>query len=482
MYEQLPPGYERQDDDPYQAYRRQASPGRGTRFSFDRALRLFLGLLTAGAVAWVLWYFANLVIYLVIGVLLSYVMRPVVDRLQGLGLGRISAILVTFVLVFGTLTVLLTELAPFTARQLSDLSEQLSLDRAAQVVRVEAGRQTARPALSAGDLVVGVDGKPWQGYEQLEALIEAKQPGEQVLLHVEGQDGARRTVYVMVRPVAAPGEGLPAPPEDDGPLRVEALGLTVREVAVSEAAEAIERRIRDVLPVEKGSLLRGIYTSIDRLFQEERITEFAGSLVGLFTDLFYAVIVIPFVAFFGLKDGMRIRHALLGFVPNRYFEITLAIVEKIEAIIGRYFKAILVQGMAVALVASLLLSVVGLKYAVAVGVFTGLANTIPYFGPFMGFLAGALVGVLQTGDFSLVPGVLVAMALTQVTDNVFFQPFLFSRAAQMHPLVILFAVLMGAQLGGIVGMLVAIPVTTIVRVIIEQVLWSLRNYRILQNV
>jgi predicted PurR-regulated permease PerM len=73
------------------------------------------------------------------------------------------------------------------------------------------------------------------------------------------------------------------------------------------------------------------------------------------------------------------------------------------------------------------------------------------------------------------------MGLTQLADNVLLQPIIFSRAAQAHPLVILFVVLIGAQLAGILGMLIAIPLATTVRVVIEQVLWSLRNYRILRS-
>ena len=76
--------------------------------------------------------------------------------------------------------------------------------------------------------------------------------------------------------------------------------------------------------------------------------------------------------------------------------------------------------------------------------------------------------------------ILIAMGITQVMDNIFFQPLIFSRAARAHPLIILFVVLVGAQLAGIVGMLVAIPLTTTIRVIIEQITWSVRNYRILQ--
>ena len=177
---------------------------------------------------------------------------------------------------------------------------------------------------------------------------------------------------------------------------------------------------------------------------------------------------------------LRRRRSFLRLVPNRYFEVTLAILDKVESSLGRYLRALLVQCSAVAGVASLLLSLTGLDYAIAVGIFAGLANSIPYFGPAVGFIAGSLVGVAQTGDLSLITPVLIAMVLTQLSDNLIFQPFIFSKAAQAHPLVILFVVLIGAQLAGIVGMLVAIPLTTVLRVIVSEVFWSVRHYRILR--
>jgi len=91
-----------------------------------------------------------------------------------------------------------------------------------------------------------------------------------------------------------------------------------------------------------------------------------------------------------------------------------------------------------------------------------------------------VVAVVQTGDFALIFWVFLAMGATQLMDNVLFQPIIFSRAAQTHPLVILFVVLIFAQLGGIVGMIIAIPLLTTVRVLIQEVLWSLRTYRILE--
>lgn len=350
---------------------------RPSRFTPERVVRTLLWILLVVTVLVVAWYFSRLVIYLIVGAALAYMLQPLVDKVQSVGVGRISAILLTFIVVFGGLSILLRYLVPFVASQVTEIS------------------QLVTPS----------------GIRSVLESIEDR---------------------------------LPATFQDD-------------------------------------SFASGIETAITTLFEGDKLSSLMGSLVGIFTNLFYAVIVVPFIAFFFLKDGMRIRHSLMTLAPNRYFEITLSIVEKVESNMGRYLKGLLLQCISIATVASILLYFVGLEYALAVGVFTGLANTIPYFGPAMGFLAGAVVGVGQTGDLSLVPGILVAMAVTQIADNVFFQPFIFSKAARAHPLIILFVVLIGAQVAGIVGMLVAIPLTTTIRVLFEQVRWSIKNYRILQH-
>lgn len=357
---------------------------RSTAFTVDRIVRFVLGATVLATVGWMLWYFAGIVLYLVIGGVLAYLLRPLVDRIQSFGLGRVPAILIAFVGLLGVIAVVVTSVLPFVTRQVQDLSQLLTVDTAAYVANL------------------------------IEAQVQSIAPLEQGVLEEN-----------------------------------------VRQLAQS---------------LMQGDLVEG-----------QRVAETLSSVVAVFTNVVYAVVIVPFVTFFLLKDELKIRRSLLHLVPNRYFEVTLSILAKVELNIGRYFRALLVQGSAIALIASVLLWVVGLRGAIAIGIFTGLANTIPYFGPLLGFLAGGLVAIAQTGDVSLVPGVALAMALTQLADNVLLQPLIFSRAAQTHPLVILFVVLAGAQLGGLVGMLVAIPLTTTIRVIAEQLLWSLRNYRILQT-
>jgi predicted PurR-regulated permease PerM len=347
-------------------------------------VRFLLGVGAVAAGAWLLWYFAALVVYLVIGGIFAYLLRPLVDRFQGLGLQRVAAILVTFALVFSIAGVLVTSLVPFLAQQIRELSQLISAETA------------------------------------------------------------------------------------------------------TDAATFVENRLRQNLPLEEGVIVENVQEGVKALMEGDlvegdRVAQTVSSVVSVVTNIVYATIIIPFITFFLLKDGVQLRRQLLHLVPNRYFEVTLSILEKVEANIGRYFRALLIQCTAIAVIASFLLTTAGLQSALAIGIFTGLANTIPYFGPFLGFLGGALVGIAQTGSFALVPGVAIAMLLTQAADNVLLQPVIFSRAAQAHPLVILFVVLVGAQLAGIVGMLIAIPLATTVRVVAEQVFWSIRNYRILRT-
>lgn len=355
---------------------REASPRPPQRGIIERALRIAVALGLAAVILWLLWFFSALVIYLIVGLVLAYLLSPLVDRVQGIGIGRVGAIIIMFLSVLAGLVLLMTFFLPFIVRQVSGLSQLISLELIVQV------------------------------------------------------------------------------------------------------AETIERYSGGILRAE--AVVEAARRALGTLFQDEQMSRTMDALVDLFTDVFYAVLVIPFVTFFVLKDGNKIRHNLLWLVPNRYFEITIALIEKIELNVGRYFRALLLQCTSVAVTATVLLSVVGLDYAIAVGIFTGLANTIPYLGPAMGFVAGTIVSIAQTGDTTLVLGVLVAMMMTQIADNVFFQPLIFARAARTHPLVILFIVLIGAQVAGIVGMLVAIPVSATLRVAASQIHWSVRNYRILR--
>ena len=114
------------------------------------------------------------------------------------------------------------------------------------------------------------------------------------------------------------------------------------------------------------------------------------------------------------------------------------------------------------------LSIAGLENSLSVGISVGIANTIPYFGPIIGYLLSIIISIVETGDFSLVLYCVVAIFIVQMIDNLIFQPYLFSKSADMHPVAILFIILIGAETAGILGMLIAIPLATTIRITISR--------------
>jgi len=250
-----------------------------------------------------------------------------------------------------------------------------------------------------------------------------------------------------------------------------------------ENLEMIARRIETRLSedyqfIPDGFLEANVSAVLSELFDLGKLSTVLSDAVGLFTNIFSAVLVVPFAAFFFLKDGTKIRRDLLQLVPNKYFETTLTLIDKVERRLGLYFRSVLLQSILVAFSSWSTLSIAGLDNSLSVGISVGVANTIPYFGPIIGYVLSIVVSIVETGDFSLILVCMIAIFVVQMLDNLIFQPFLFSRSADMHPVAILFIILIGAETAGIFGMLIAIPIATVVKITINQVSWSFNNYQV----
>jgi predicted PurR-regulated permease PerM len=244
-------------------------------------------------------------------------------------------------------------------------------------------------------------------------------------------------------------------------------------------ANQIELHLRSNFEfIPQGYLADNVAIFVQEIFDFGRVSDLVGDLIGIFTNLFAAFLVIPFATFFFLKDGHKIRRDLLQLVPNKYFETVLSLVDKIETRLGYYFKSVLLQCTLVGIASWLALSVAGLNNAGTVGFTIGVANSIPYFGPIIGYILSIVVGIIETGDFSLVIPCILAVMFAQILDNVVLQPLIFSKSADIHPVAILFIIMIGAQTAGILGMLVAIPIATIIKITVNQITWSFNNYHV----
>jgi predicted PurR-regulated permease PerM len=196
---------------------------------------------------------------------------------------------------------------------------------------------------------------------------------------------------------------------------------------------------------------------------------FVVSFFGNFLVIFSSV---SFIAFFFLKDEELFGRAIKAAIPNKQMGKTDTALTKIKYLLTRYFSSILLQVSLILLYVSLLLSFFGIPNSFLIAFFAAILNVIPYVGPLIGASFAMLVTVSSNldADFYVetlpmlykVAGVFFSM---QLLDGFVLQPYIFSNSVSAHPLEIFLVIIIGAKLGGITGMVVAIPLYTIIRVI-----------------
>jgi predicted PurR-regulated permease PerM len=203
-------------------------------------------------------------------------------------------------------------------------------------------------------------------------------------------------------------------------------------------------------------------------------TVFLGGVVSGLTF----VVIVPFVAFFFLKEGRHLTRKLIELVPNAYFELCLNLLHQINGQIGGYIRGQILATTVVSILAVSGLSIIGVDHPFPLGLLAGLANMIPFLGPLIGIITASAVALATGGGLGLVGEVVIVFLIIQMIDNVIIQPTVVAKSVEMHPLVILFVVMVGSQLMGIVGMLIAVPLTGILKVSGQTVYDGVRGYRL----
>jgi len=154
-------------------------------------------------------------------------------------------------------------------------------------------------------------------------------------------------------------------------------------------------------------------------------------------------------------------------IPTRFVETTLSLVSEIDEILGRYIRGQLVESMFVAAMSTIGLLIIGVDYAFLIGILAGLGNLIPYLGPVVGALPAIVVAFAKFHSMGPVLQVLLVFALVQIIDNNIVQPLVFSRGVQLNAVIVIFVLMAGAQVGGVLGMFLAVPVACIVKVVLS---------------
>jgi len=199
------------------------------------------------------------------------------------------------------------------------------------------------------------------------------------------------------------------------------------------------------------------------------------SLVVSFLPLFMYIVIIPFATFFLLMDEYRIKKAFLGMVPNRYFEVSLNLIHSLNQQFGWLLGGMLITAVIMSVVISFLLWLIGLEYPILLGTFSGLANLIPYAGPIVGSFAAFFIALITGSPNMAYLYIIFVFALANLIENVLIQPIILARAANLHPLTVIFLIMVGSKFGGILGMLVAVPPARLIQVAIRIVIHELKR-------
>jgi len=195
-------------------------------------------------------------------------------------------------------------------------------------------------------------------------------------------------------------------------------------------------------------------------------------------SMILSIILIPFIVFFLMKDGRKFKKEFVSIMPNRYFEFSLYLLHKINMQVGNYLRGQVLDATIVGILATGALWLLGVKYFLIIGLFAGIANIIPYFGPITGATIAIIVSVLQTGDFHLASYVIVAFIIIKLIDDTIVLPTVMSKSVHISPLTVLLAIMIGGQLFGILGMLLSIPVAGFIKVIVHESIINYRRYRV----
>jgi predicted PurR-regulated permease PerM len=201
-------------------------------------------------------------------------------------------------------------------------------------------------------------------------------------------------------------------------------------------------------------------------------------------------IIMPLAFMFILLDKGQIVHFFMRLIPNRYFELTYAVLEHVDVALGKYIRGTMVECalVGITLIAGFYLCGIDLKIAIAIGAIGGITNAIPFVGTIIACVIGALYSLIAEEVNSILPfvnennlmlAVICVVMIAHLLDNAIFQPLVVGSAVNLHPLVVILGVFGGSMMFGAAGLIFAIPTIVILKVVTETFFSGLKEYHII---
>ncbi|APD08153.1 UPF0118 membrane protein [Flavobacteriaceae bacterium UJ101] len=207
------------------------------------------------------------------------------------------------------------------------------------------------------------------------------------------------------------------------------------------------------------------------------LPDFLNSVLGIVSSLIMGIFSVLFISFFLLKDRSLLKNMLFSVVPDKEESHLENVLDKTNDLLSRYFIGLIIQVLVMFTLYIIILLSFGINNALIIAFVCALMNLIPYIGPLVGAIIISFLTMshyigeglpFNTGVLPNTGYVLIAYLAAQMIDNFINQPLIFSNSVKSHPLEIFIVIIIGGTLFGVVGMIIAVPAYTALRVVLKE--------------
>ena len=248
---------------------------------------------------------------------------------------------------------------------------------------------------------------------------------------------------------------------------------------VMEPLQNVQKYITDTLglpAVQSEVILDDFVKRLLKFLNYDTVTSVLSSIIELGSSLVIAMFSISFITFFFLKEDGLFSKMVAAIFPDKYSENVYRAINKISVLLSRYFTGLLTESLIIASVIAVVLLLFGMQFenACFIAIVMGMLNVIPYAGPAIGVLVSMFIGIVSPIEGCTISYTLAVICgvigVVKGADDFVLQPTIYSSKVSAHPLEIFIVILMAGSVGQIVGLLVAVPTYTILRVFAKEFL------------
>lgn len=198
-----------------------------------------------------------------------------------------------------------------------------------------------------------------------------------------------------------------------------------------------------------------------------KAVNWVSALISGTSQVIVALIIMPFMLFYLLRDGKGLRDYITQFLPNKLREPVGRVLTDVNQQLANYVRGQITVAVIVAIMFIIFFKIIGLRYAVALGVTAGVLNLVPYLGSFLAMLPALVLGLIA-GPVMLLK-VIIVFIVEQTIEGRFVSPLILGSQLNIHPITILFVLLTSGSMFGIWGVLLGIPIYASAKVVISAI-------------